>query len=151
VTGYENDGRFPDGSQVRVRYPLPGMTADTPRESWPWMAGTIELQGGPDEWTVLVQAREVAELADGTRAPEGTPEDEVWCPLCFRDASELCHTAAADVTRTDLDAATAATAGAIAGPSAGPLAVLAAAEVEEAVFLAYLQRPEAAAELAAGI
>jgi hypothetical protein len=86
---YENDGRFPDGAEVRVRYPLPEMTAETPREAWPWMAGTIEQQCGVDEWQVLVDAREVAELEDGTPAPEGAPEDELFYPLCFRDSSEI--------------------------------------------------------------
>jgi hypothetical protein len=53
-------------------------------------------------------------------------------------------------TRADLDAATAATAAAIADPSAGPAAVLRAAQAEEAVHQAYLRRPGAAAELEAG-
>ena len=54
-------------------------------------------------------------------------------------------------TRADLDAATAATAAAIADPSACPADVERAAELEEAVFAAYLRRPGAAAELEAGI
>jgi hypothetical protein len=54
-------------------------------------------------------------------------------------------------TRADLDAATAATAAAIADPSACPADVERVAELEEAVFAAYLRRPEAAAELEAGI
>jgi len=53
-------------------------------------------------------------------------------------------------TRADLDAATAATAAAIADPASGPLDVLRAAQAEEAVHLAYLRRPGAAAELEAG-
>ena len=52
-------------------------------------------------------------------------------------------------TRADLDAATAATAAAIADPAAGPAEVLRAAEAEQAVHLAYLRRPGAAAELEA--
>jgi hypothetical protein len=54
-------------------------------------------------------------------------------------------------TRADLDAATAATAAAIADPSAGPAAVLRAAQAEEAVHLAYLRRPGADVELEAGL
>jgi hypothetical protein len=54
-------------------------------------------------------------------------------------------------TRADLDAATARTAAAIASPSASLADVERAAELEEAAFAAYLQRPEAAAELEAGI
>jgi hypothetical protein len=53
--------------------------------------------------------------------------------------------------RADLDAATAATAAAIDDPAASLADVERAAELEEAVFTAYLQRPEAAAELEAGI
>ena len=54
-------------------------------------------------------------------------------------------------TRADLDAATARTAAAIADPSACLADVERAAELEEAVFAAYLRRPGAAAELEAGI
>jgi hypothetical protein len=54
-------------------------------------------------------------------------------------------------TRADLDAATAATAAAIADPAAGPAEILRAAQAEEAVHLAYLRRPGAAAELQAGL
>ena len=85
----ENDGRFPDESEVLVRYPAPGMTPETPRDSWPWMAGVIECQGGPDEWQVTVYAREVAELEGGSPAPDGTPEEDMFHPGCFRSAEEL--------------------------------------------------------------
>jgi hypothetical protein len=54
-------------------------------------------------------------------------------------------------TRDDLDAATARTAAAIADPSACPAEVERAAELEEAVFAAYLRRPGSGAELEAGI
>jgi hypothetical protein len=54
-------------------------------------------------------------------------------------------------TRAELDAATAATAEAIADPSASLADVERAAELEEAVLTAYLTRPEAASELEAGI
>jgi len=50
----------------------------------------------------------------------------------------------------DLDAATAATAAAIADPAAGSAEVIRAAELEEATLLAYLHRPEAEAVLEAG-
>jgi hypothetical protein len=52
--------------------------------------------------------------------------------------------------RADLDAATAATA-AIADPSASLADVERAAELEETTLAAYLHRPEAEAELEAGI
>ncbi len=54
-------------------------------------------------------------------------------------------------TRADLDAATAATVSAIADPSVSLADVERAAELEEATLTAYLQRPEAAAELEAGM
>jgi hypothetical protein len=53
--------------------------------------------------------------------------------------------------RADLDAATAATATAIADPSAGLADVYRAAELEEAAFTAYLDLPGAEAELEAGV
>lgn len=82
----QNDGRFPDESDVLVRYPAPGMTDC---ETWPWMAGVVEEQCGPNEWLVTVYAREVAMLEDNSLAPEGTPEDDMFHPQCFRDSSEL--------------------------------------------------------------
>jgi hypothetical protein len=85
----QNDGRFPDDSDVLVRYPGYGMTADHARETWPWLPGVVEQQCGPDEWQVTVIAREVAELEDGSLAPEGTPDGALFHPGCFRDASEL--------------------------------------------------------------
>jgi hypothetical protein len=54
-------------------------------------------------------------------------------------------------TRADLDAATARTAAAIADPAASLADVERAAELEEAAFTAYAQRPGAEAELEAGL
>jgi hypothetical protein len=54
-------------------------------------------------------------------------------------------------TRAELDAATAATAAAIASPSASLADVERTAELEEATFAAYLRRPGAEAELEAGL
>ena len=82
---------FPDDSPVEVRYPVDGTPtktsagttvyiSDAPRESWPWLPGVIEQQCGPDEWQVTVLARQVAELQDGTRAPEGTPDEQLYYP-----------------------------------------------------------------------
>jgi hypothetical protein len=52
-------------------------------------------------------------------------------------------------TRADLDAATARTAAAIADPSLSRAGVEHLAELEEAVHFAYLQQPDADAELQA--
>jgi len=59
------------------------------------------------------------------------------------------HTLTNLPTRADLDAATAQTAAAIADPDASLANVERAAELEEAVFAAYLERPGADAELQA--
>jgi hypothetical protein len=80
---------YTGGESVEVRYPLPGMTHEAPRDQWPWMPGEIEQQCGPDEYLVTVYARELAELEDGQPAPDGTPDDDVWYPQCYRGASEI--------------------------------------------------------------
>jgi hypothetical protein len=83
----DNDGRFPDDSAVEARYPLG--RSFTGREAWPWLAATVEQQCGPDEWLVTIEDRRVAELGDGSPAPEGTPDEDLLFPQCYRDASEL--------------------------------------------------------------
>src|SRR5713101_875112 len=91
-----NDGRFPDDSAVLVRYPdapqaqqVTGPEARAEREAWPWLSGTVEEQCGPDEWLVTVEDRRVAELADGSPALDGTPDEDLFFPQCFRDSSEI--------------------------------------------------------------
>jgi hypothetical protein len=100
---HNNDGRFPDESEVLVRYPLrpgaehqPGQSGDehlavlrAERELWPWLPGTIEQQCGPDEWLVTVEDPRVAELDDGSPPPAGTRDEDLLFPQCFRDSSEL--------------------------------------------------------------
>lgn len=85
----DDDNPFPDESRVMVRFPAPGQTAADPRESWPWLPGVVEQRCGEDEWLVTVTAREVGELEDGSPAPPGTPEQDVWHPGCFRDSGEI--------------------------------------------------------------
>jgi hypothetical protein len=85
----QNDGRFPDESDVLVRYPAYGMSADHARETWPWLPGVVENQCGPDEWLVTVYDRELARLEDGSPAPDGTPGEDMYFPQCFRSAEEL--------------------------------------------------------------
>lgn len=64
------------------------MTHETPREEWPWYPGVVE--GCTDgEYQVTVYARELAELEDGSPAPDGTADDDLWFPGCFRDETEL--------------------------------------------------------------
>ena len=86
--GDDNDGRFPDGSRVEVRYPRTrGEHGD--RAAWPWLPGTITGQCGPDEWQVCVEDRAVAVLRDGRPAPRNTASRNLYYPLCFRDSSEI--------------------------------------------------------------
>jgi hypothetical protein len=90
VAEQENDGRFPDESDVLVRYIASDADARTvPRDEWPWMEGVVENQCGPDEWLVTVYDRGLAMLEDGSPAPEGTPGEDMYFPQCFRDSSEL--------------------------------------------------------------
>jgi len=79
----DNDGRFPDESDVLVRYPLqpgperqPGQSDEehlaalrADSETWPWLACTVAQQCGPDEWLITVEDRRLAELQDGSPAP----------------------------------------------------------------------------------
>jgi hypothetical protein len=98
----DNDGRWPDAHAVEVRYPLKswdpplGVSRDTrlaalkaERDNWPWLPGQIARQCGPDEWRVTVYVRELALLKDGSPAPEGTPDEDLWFPGCYRDGSEI--------------------------------------------------------------
>ena len=99
----ENDSRFPDEAAVLVRYPLrpgperqPGQSQDehhaalrADRETWPWLPATVEQQCGPDEWLVTIEDRRLAELDDGSPAPEGTVDEDLLFPQCYRDSSEI--------------------------------------------------------------
>jgi hypothetical protein len=89
MTGECNDGRFPDDSAVLARYPVGGRRPASDREAWPWLAGTIEQQCGPDEWLVTMEDRRVARLEDRSPAPAGTPDDDLLFLQCYRRSSEL--------------------------------------------------------------
>jgi hypothetical protein len=56
---------------------------------WPWLPGSIVGQCGPDEWRVCVEACELATLGDGSPAPAGTADGDLFFSCCFRDAGEL--------------------------------------------------------------
>jgi hypothetical protein len=85
-----NDGRFPGDSAVEVRYPRDKHEErQVDRAGWPWLPGSIVGQCGPDEWYVAVCARPLAVLEDGSPAPAGTAEDDLFYPCCWRDASEI--------------------------------------------------------------
>ena len=85
----DNDGRFADDSAVEVRYPRNKQEEQGDRSAWPWLPGSILGQCGPAEWHVCVEARELATLDDGSPAPDGTADEDLFQPCCFRDASEL--------------------------------------------------------------
>ncbi len=86
-----NDGRFPDESPVWVWYPPKETTRgqDVPRDQWAWLPGSILSQCGPDEWHVIVEVRELATRADGSRPRKNTPSRNLFYPACYRDASEI--------------------------------------------------------------
>ncbi len=85
----DSDGRFPDDSRVEVRYPRNRQEEEGDRSEWPWLPGSILGQCGPDEWHVCVEVRELAMLDDGRPAPDGTADQELLYPCCFRDGSEI--------------------------------------------------------------
>jgi hypothetical protein len=72
-----------------VRYPLTAVQEQGDRDAWPWLPGTVEEACGPDEWLIAVEAREVATLQDGSPAPDGTDDDDLLFPMCFRDSTEI--------------------------------------------------------------
>ena len=84
----DNDGRFPDDSPVLVRYPRNRQAELGDRAEWPWLPGSILGQCGPDEWHTCVEARELATLDDGSPAPAGMADEDLFYPCCFRAASE---------------------------------------------------------------
>ena len=85
----DNDGRFPDDSQVEVRYPRTRQEEHGDRAVWPWLPGSIVEQCGPDEWRVCVEDRDGAVLRDGRPAPRNTASRNLYYPMCFRDSSEI--------------------------------------------------------------
>jgi len=85
----DNDGRFPDDSPVEVPYPRDKREEQGERSAWPWLPGTILSQCGSDEWYVCVEDRALAVLDDGRPAPDGTADQDLYHPCCFRDASEI--------------------------------------------------------------
>ena len=87
----DNDGRFPDDSLVEVRYPRDKQEAQGDRSAWPWLPGSILSQCEQDEWHVSVEVRELAMLDDGSPAPAGTADEDLFYPWCFRDGSEIRH------------------------------------------------------------
>lgn len=98
-----SDSAFADQSAVLVRYPLgpnpprqPGQpdgdymaVLNAARATWPWLEGTVEQQCGPDEWLITIEDRRLAVLDDGSPAPEGTADEDLLFPQCYRDSSEL--------------------------------------------------------------
>ena len=85
----DNDSRFPDDSPVLVRYPRDKREEQGDRSAWPWLPGSILGQCGPNEWHLCLEAGELATLDDGDPAPDGTADEDLFYPCCFRDASEI--------------------------------------------------------------
>ena len=84
----DNDGRFPDGSAVRVRSPAPGAD-ERDRDTWPLLPGSVLGQCAADKWHVVIEVRELATLEDGSPAAEDTPEDQLRYPQVYCDSSEI--------------------------------------------------------------
>ena len=80
---------FEPGTAVEVLYPRSKAEEHGDRAAWHWLPGCIEEICGPDEWLVCVTSRQVATEEDGTPALPGTPDDDLYFPMCFRDASEI--------------------------------------------------------------
>lgn len=70
---------YEPGTQVEVRYPRSKQEEKGNRAAWPWLPGTVEEVCGPDEWSIVVEADEVAVL-------EGA---DLYYPMCLRDRSEI--------------------------------------------------------------
>ncbi len=85
----DDDNPYPDGTPILVKFPRSQGEEQANREAWPWLPGVIEQRCGEDEWQVCVEAREVATAEDGTPAPDGTPDEDLWHPVVFRDSSEI--------------------------------------------------------------
>ena len=79
-TGTDNDGRYPDESDVLTPYPLTPEQGSGDRAGWPWLPGWIVSQCGPDEWEICVQEPALARLDDGAVPPPGTPGEGVQLP-----------------------------------------------------------------------
>ena len=106
-TYIENDGRYPAGSVVEVRYSRttgsepPAADATSAeiaqaildswiaRKQWPWVRAVVNGQTGPEEWHVIVTAREYATLADGSSAPPGGGSSELVYPDFRVSAEEI--------------------------------------------------------------
>lgn len=94
--GYaDNDGTWPDETEVEVRFPTSDGQA---RSDWPWLPGTVLGQCGPGEWHVLID-----DYTFATHTPPASNADKMmrcgitddegrvlcWLPMVFRNASEI--------------------------------------------------------------
>ena len=76
----DNDGRFPDDSEVLVRFPLDPAPEGRPRDTWPWVSGYVAGQCGPNEWDIVV---------DGSHPTDWTAAGQPLYPAVYRDATEI--------------------------------------------------------------
>lgn len=80
MTRSDDYNPYPDGSVVRVRFPLSREQERGARDSWPWLPGTILEQCEPDEWQVLVEHPDLAEQDEN---------GEITYPAVYRCAEEI--------------------------------------------------------------
>lgn len=76
TTDQDATSRFPEGTAVWTPYPLDG---EQDRARWPWVAGVVEEQCGPDEWSVCLEHPDLADSGG----------QELTYPVVWRDSSEL--------------------------------------------------------------
>jgi hypothetical protein len=84
----DNDGRFPDGSPVAVRYPRSKQEEQADRGTWPWLPGSIVEQCGPDEWYVCIEAASWPSCATAAHRT-ARPTVNLYYPAASGDGSEI--------------------------------------------------------------
>jgi hypothetical protein len=74
---------------VEVKFPLTPEQEHGDRNAWPWLPGWVAEVCGPNEWQIVVQAPGLGRTEAGEIPGPGVPDDELFFPSCFRDASEI--------------------------------------------------------------
>ncbi|MEV0199843.1 hypothetical protein [Nonomuraea sp. NPDC050691] len=84
---YPDDGRFPLGTRVEVRYPLTAGHRTADRTDWPWVPGEVMTQIRPDQWQVVVTVPRTAQATGQDREDD----DATDFLVVFRHISEIKH------------------------------------------------------------
>ncbi len=70
---------FEEDQEVMTKFPLTQAQEEGDRDAWPWLAGWVTRECGPDEWEIVVGDERLARVEAG----------EVVYPCVFRDSSEI--------------------------------------------------------------